>query len=74
MYDVVNQTKPTDSRYTDVAWGSRIPDPDYAMEDDPTDIKTVAGSVSTVDGAKEVIKNALLAIPTLSVTPLLGGR
>lgn len=63
--DVVVQTKPADSRYA-ASWGGYPGD--YAMENNATDIKLVAGnSAYTVEQAKSVIKNALEQIPTLSV-------
>ena len=72
LNDVVEQVKPADSRYVTV-WGQDDNDndipADYEMENDTSDISLVAGDETyTVEEAKEVIKNALQQIPTLSVT------
>ncbi len=61
--DVLDQTAPAEY---DVSWGGYPAD--YKLEDDDSDIKDVAGNANyTVAEARAVIKNALLAIPTLSV-------
>ncbi len=61
--DVLDQTAPEGSP---TSWGGYPAD--YQLEDDSNDIKEVAGDSNyTVDEARAVIKNALLAIPTLSV-------
>ncbi len=68
LEDVFNQNDPADYRYAkgSTAWGGYPAD--FAMENHPTDIKLVAGSTAyTEEQAKQVIKNALLAIPTLSI-------
>ena len=65
LNDVVEQTRPNDSRYV-TSWNGKTAD--YAMEDNTTDIKLVAGSAGyTIDQAKAVIKNSLEKIPTLSI-------
>lgn len=66
--DVVNQTDPSDPRYATGATGWGGYPADFEMENNATDITLVAGDAGyTEQQAKEVIKNALLAIPTLSV-------
>ena len=67
--DVVEQTRPSDSRYATMWPSPYVTSPaDYDMENDTTDIKLVAGNAGyTEQQAKDVIKDALLDIPTLSV-------
>jgi hypothetical protein len=63
--DVVLQQRPNDSRYS-TSW--TICTADYAMEDDSSDIKLVAGSSSySEDEAKAVIEDALKSLPVLSI-------
>jgi hypothetical protein len=69
--DVVVQTKPVDSRYA-ASWGGYPGD--YAMENNATDLKLVAGNSAYTDQqAKAVIQDALEQIPTLSVVTDPGG-
>ena len=64
---VVEQEIPSDSRYI-LDWGEGYIG-DYAMDDDPESLKIIAGNSGyTVDEAKAVIKDALLALPTMSVS------
>ncbi len=64
--NVVLQTRPSDSRYT-LEWGEDSIG-DFDMENDATHIKLVAGNTSyTEEEARSIIKNALLALPALSI-------
>ena len=61
--DVLDQVAPAEYA---AFWGGYPAD--YKLEDDPNDIKLVAGDSNYTDAeARAVIKNALLSIPTLSV-------